>query len=75
MPPVSCEMALQDFTLHFKLSGVGDVLPLATSTLAEVGARGLDAVGGGVDHVGENYRFGALLTFNNLDFYGLSGDG
>ena len=70
------EMTLQDVPLHFKLAGVGYVLPLATSALAEVGARGLDAVGGGVDDAGKSDGlWKPFLPSIELDLYGLAGDG
>ena len=75
IPPVSSKMTLQDVTFHFKLAGVGDVLPLATSTFAEVGARGLDTVGGGVDYTGQGGGLSTILVLVHFDLYGLAGDG
>ena len=69
------QMTLQDVTFDFKLAGVGDVLPLATSAFSEVRTRGPDAVGGGVDDLSYRDCFGSPPTFNYLDLNGLAGDG
>ena len=69
------KVPFENVALHLKLSGIGDVLPLAAATLTEVGARRLDAVGGGVDYPGDNASFYASPIFMDLDLYGLAGDG
>ena len=69
------KVPFENVALHLKLLRIGDVLPLAAATLTEVGARGLDAVGGGVDYPGDNASFYASPIFMDLDLYGLAGDG